>query len=126
MKESVIDMLLNFKSLRFSIDESVETEQRVSHTFKGVGKFSAKDIVFPAGVSVLNSDQHIFEVSDSSLSLSVDMRVEKGYGYYSMDYLSSREAKKDDSDANILLVDNDFRIAEYVTYSVEQVIDDFK
>jgi len=30
------------------------------------------------------------------------------------------------SDATLLLVDNDFRLAEYVTYEVQQIIDDFK
>jgi DNA-directed RNA polymerase alpha subunit len=34
VKESVIDMMLNFKKLRFGTDENVEAMQRVSQRFK--------------------------------------------------------------------------------------------
>lgn len=126
VKQSVIDIMLNFKALRFRIDESVDTETWVSHTFSWVGSFNAGDINFPAGITVLNPEQALFDTSDSSLSVSIEMRVEKWYGYYSIDYLKSREDKKDDWETNILLLDNDFRLTEYVTYEVQQVIDDFK
>jgi len=126
VKESVIDMMLNLKTLRFSVDESLDTETRVSHTFSGVGSYTAADIVCPAGVTVLNGDQYLFENSDPSLNLTIEMRVEKGYGYYSIDFLKTREDKKESKDSGLLLVDNDFRITEYVTYEVVQVIDDFK
>jgi hypothetical protein len=42
-----------------------------------------------------------------------------------MNFLRSREEKNDDSDVNLLLIDNDFKAVEYVTYTVEEVIDDF-
>jgi hypothetical protein len=40
--------------------------------------------------------------------------------------LEAREDKKDARDAQLLLIDNDFKIVDYVTYDVEQVIDDLK
>jgi len=36
VKESVIDILLNIKKLRFSIDESMDSLQWVSQRFSGV------------------------------------------------------------------------------------------
>jgi DNA-directed RNA polymerase alpha subunit len=42
-----------------------------------------------------------------------------------MTFLRAREDKSDDTDVNLLLVDNDFKAVEYVTYAVEEVIDDF-
>jgi DNA-directed RNA polymerase alpha subunit len=54
----------------------------------------------------------------------MEIRIEKGYGYFSIDYLRSRE-KRDDTDANILLIDNEFKMVEYVKYEVVEVIEDF-
>ena len=54
------------------------------------------------------------------------MRVEKGYGYYSIDYLRSRDRKDDDIDANLLLIDNEFKVIDYAKYDVREVIDDFQ
>lgn len=43
-----------------------------------------------------------------------------------MDYLQSRDEEEDNQEVDLLYIDNDFKIVEYVTYDVEQVIDDFK
>lgn len=72
----------------------------------------------------MSEDVHLFEITDPSVELNIDIRIEKGYGYYSIDYLRSRE-KKEDADANILLIDNDFKLVDYVKYDVEEVIEDF-
>ena len=42
-----------------------------------------------------------------------------------MDFLRGREEKANDTDVNILLIDNDFKAVEYVTYEVVEAIDDF-
>jgi DNA-directed RNA polymerase alpha subunit len=36
VKESVIDIMLNFKRLRFAFDEKVESTQRISQRFSGI------------------------------------------------------------------------------------------
>jgi len=66
----------------------------------------------------------LFEITDPSLELNIDIRIEKWYGYYSIDYLRTRE-KKEDSDVNVLLIDNDFKIVDYIKYDVQEVIEDF-
>lgn len=125
VKESVIDMMLNFKTLRFKVDEKVDNIQRVSQRFSGIGIYTSSNIKLPAGISLLNEGVELFEITDPSLELNIDIRIEKGYGYYSIDYLRARDKKDEDVDANMLLIDNEFKVIDYVKYEVEEVIEDF-
>jgi len=125
MKETVIDTMLNFKKLRFKVDENVEKSQWISQRFKGVGQYTAADLKLPSGVEMINSEIYLLEISDASVEIVIDYRVEKGYGYYSRDFLRDREEKEDGQELNTLLIDNDFKAVEYVRYSVEDVVDDF-
>jgi len=93
VKENVISILLNFKKLRFKIDENAESLQRIAQRFKGIGRYTASDLKFPSGVQLLNGDEFLFEITDSSTEINLELRVEKGYGYYSLDYLRQRDKK---------------------------------
>ena len=126
VKENVISILLNFKKLRFKIDENAESLQRIVQRFKGIGRYTASDLKFPSGVQLLNGDEFLFEITDSSTEINLELRVEKGYGYYSLEYLRQRDKKeKDTEEVGLLLVDNDFSLVDYVRYDVEEVIEDF-
>ncbi|UFX82852.1 DNA-directed RNA polymerase subunit alpha C-terminal domain-containing protein [Candidatus Absconditicoccus praedator] len=125
VKESVMDMLLNVKKLRFKIDENAERVQWHSQRFTGVGKYYSDSLKLPSGVEVLNENYYLFEITDPSVELIVDLRVEKGYGYYSIDYLRKRDENQEENDIGTILVDNDFRVVNYVTYDIEEHIDDF-
>lgn len=126
VKENVISILLNFKKLRFKIDENAESLQRIAQRFKGIGRYTASDLKFPSGVQLLNWDEFLFEITDSSTEINLELRVEKGYGYYSLEYLRQRDKKeKDTEEVGLLLVDNDFSLVDYVRYDVEEVIEDF-
>ena len=126
VKENVISILLNFKKLRFKIDENAESLQRIAQRFKGIGRYTASDLKFPSGVQLLNGDEFLFEITDSSTEINLELRVEKGYGYYSLEYLRQRDKKeKDTEEVGLLLVDNDFSLVDYVRYDVKEVIEDF-
>lgn len=125
VKENVINVMLNFKKLRFRINENADTLQRISQRFKGIGVYTAADLKLPSGVELLNGEEHLFEITDSSVELNMEVRIEKGYGYYSLDYLRQRDEKGDGSEVNLLLIDNDFSLVDYVRYDVEEVIEDF-
>ena len=126
VKENVISILLNFKKLRFKIDENAESLRRIAQRFKGIGRYTASDLKFPSGVQLLNGDEFLFEITDSSTEINLELRVEKGYGYYSLEYLRQRDKKeKDTEEVGLLLVDNDFSLVDYVRYDVEEVIEDF-
>ena len=63
----------------------------------------------PAGVSVLNTDAYLFEITDPATEVVFDIRVERGYGYYSIDFLRNRDQKDESgNDVATLLLDNDF------------------
>ena len=126
VRENVIAIMLNLKTLRFKVDENVDSLQWVSQRFKGVGSYSAADLKLPSGIELLNGDVHLFEITDSSVELSIELRIEKGYGYYSLDYLRQRDKAADwSSEVGLLLIDNDFSLVDYVRYDVEEVIEDF-
>ncbi len=122
--ENTIDVMLNFKKLRFGFDENVEPIQWVSQRFSGVGKYSSKDIKLPTGIELYTDDVHLFEITDPSVELNIDIRVEKWYGYYSIDFLRARD-EKEDADVNVLLIDNEFKLVDSIKYEVEEVIEDF-
>ena len=125
VKENVISILLNFKKLRFKIDENAESLQRIAQRFKGIGRYTASDLKFPSGVQLLNGDEFLFEITDSSTEINLELRVEKGYGYYSLEYLRQRDKKEKDTEEVGLLLDNDCSLVDYVRYDVEEVIEDF-
>ena len=123
--ESVIDMMLNFKKLRFKIDEGMDKITWVEQSFKWVGKVYAKDLVLPSGIELINDDVYLFEITDPNTELIISYRIEIGYGYYSLDFLRKREEQKEEQDIWLILIDNDFKVVEYVRYDVEEIIDDF-
>jgi len=125
VKEHVVNILLNFKKLRFKFDESLDKVQWISQKFKWIGNYTAWDLKLPSGIELLNPEETLFEITDSSTEVSMDIRIEKGYGYYSLDYLRNRAKKEESSDVNILLIDNDFKLVDYVKYDVEEIIEDF-
>jgi DNA-directed RNA polymerase subunit alpha len=77
IKESVLDIMLNFKKLRFKIDENIEKSQWISQRFKGVGIYTAADLKLPSGVELINADTRLLEIADGSAEFIVDFRLEK-------------------------------------------------
>lgn len=77
VKENVIVMMLNFKELRFKIDENIEPIQWISQRFKGVGIYKMSDLKLPSGITLLNPDTHLFEITDSAVELNMEIRIEK-------------------------------------------------
>ena len=125
VKENVVNILLNFKNLRFTLDEKIEPIQRISQRFKGLGEYKAADLKLPSWITLLNPDEPLFEITDAATEINMELRIEKWYGYYSLDYLRNRDKKSESKDVNVLLIDNDFKLVDYVKYDVQEVIEDF-
>ena len=125
VKENVVNILLNFKKLRFTFDEKSEPIQWVSQRFKWLWEYKAADLKLPSGITLLNPEEPLFEITDAAVELNMELRIEKWYGYYSLDYLRNRDKKSEWGDVNILLIDNDFKLVDYVKYDVQEVIEDF-
>lgn len=124
VKEDVISMMLNFKKLRFKFDSSVESVQWIPQRFKWIGKYGSNSLKLLSGIELLNDDDYLFEITDPSLELNIDLRVEKWYKYYSVEFLRNRDTEEN-LDVNTLLIDNEFKLVDYIKYDVDEIIDDF-
>ncbi len=125
VKESVLDMVMAFKSLKFKIDSHIENITWVAQKFTGVGQVTSNDLKLPSGIELLTNDVYLFEITDGAAEVYMEYRVEKGYGYITIHQLREREKKAESTDVNLLLVDNTFSIIDYVRYTVEEVATDF-
>ena len=121
----MIAIMLNFKKLRFKFDPSVESIQWVSQRFKGIWQYSSDFLKLPTWIELLNTNEYLFEITDPSLELNIDLRIEKWYKYYSVEFLRSRDSEQENVDVNTLLIDNEFKLVDYIKYDVDEVIDDF-
>ena len=83
VKEDVVQILLNLKKIRLSIegDKPVKLELDV----KGPKEEKASDLNLPAGVKVSNPDQVIATLADNKSKLEVELTAEKGVGYVPVD-----------------------------------------
>ncbi|KKQ38332.1 MAG: DNA-directed RNA polymerase subunit alpha [Candidatus Roizmanbacteria bacterium GW2011_GWA2_37_7] len=77
VKESVLDIMLNLKLVRFKSTDKGPFEMRLSA--KGQKKVYAKDL--EGEIEVVNKDLYLGEITDSKGKLDVEIIVEKGYGY---------------------------------------------
>lgn len=109
VKESVLDIILNLKMLRFKTSGVGPFELTLS--VKGEGMITGKD--FKDGdVSVINKDQFIAEITDDKAKLEITLIIEKGYGY-----VPSEEKEK--KEFGMLAVDSIFSPVTKVNYLVE-------
>lgn len=125
VKESVLDMMMAFKALKFKVDSHIEEITWISQKFSGLGQVSSDDLKLPSGIELLTNDIYLFEITDTAAEVYLEYRVEKGYGYITIHQLRERERKAESSDINLLLIDNTFSVVDYVRYSVEEVATDF-
>jgi len=79
VKESVLDIVLNLKQVRFKGTESGPFVMKLS--VKGPTKVYAKD--FEGEIEVVNGDLYLGEITDAKGKLDLEVIVEKGYGYQS-------------------------------------------
>lgn len=81
LKEDVVELLLNLKKVRLSIEGNEPVTLILSK--KGPGEVTAKDIETPAGVSIANPDLVLATLADRKASLDMEMTAEIGFGYVS-------------------------------------------
>jgi DNA-directed RNA polymerase subunit alpha len=112
VREDVVEILLNLKTLSFIMPDRDEAEIMVSATG---GTVTAADLQLPDGVEVANPEQVICHL-DKKASISMRMKVEKGVGYDpSTNRLSSEESRP----IGQLVLDASFCPVKRVAYDVE-------
>jgi len=111
IKDSVIDMMLNLKDL--VIEKKDDGIEWIKLSKNKAGVVTAKDIKTSAGIKILNPDLYITEIDQDKLNLDLDIRIEKGVGYLSIEELKERE-----DDVSVMLIDANFSPVLSVKYDV--------
>lgn len=93
VKEDVVDISLNLKNVRVKthVDEPVELRLEK----KGAGEVTAADIKTTADVEVINTEQVICTVDDPKATVAIDLVVDSGRGYRSIDEASDARIHSD-------------------------------
>ncbi len=114
IKEDVISILLNLKRVRLAMHQ--EEPLKITLKKNGVGIITAKDIVTPSQIEILNPDQHIAELTAKSASLEIEMTIERGLGYVARDV-----HQKEKVDIGTIALDAVFTPVRRVNYEVENM-----
>ncbi len=109
VKEDVTDVILNLKELVVRSDNEEPTTVHLRVT--GPAEVSAGDIQLPAGVEILNGEQHIATLNKKA-TLAMELRVEQGRGYVPAG-TTAKEA------IGSIPIDAIFSPVKRVTYEVE-------
>ncbi len=112
VKEDVVDLMLNLKGVRFRVYGTEPQSLRI--TKSGKGSVTAKDIQTNADVEIVNPDHVIATIDDAKSKLVVDLVVEVGRGYRTIE----EEAAKKASD--MIALDAIFSPVLRVRYKVEK------
>jgi len=110
VKEDITDLILNIKNLILT----TATEEAVALRLdkKGPGDVTAADIATTSDVVILNPELHIATINAKGI-LAIDLTVEPGRGYLSVD------RNKRESAIGVIPVDAIFSPVRRVTFSVE-------
>ncbi len=113
IKDSILDIMLNLKDLIVTKKDTWIEWLKLQKNKAGV--VTAWDIQAPAGIEILNKDLYITEIDKDGLELDIEIRVEKGVWYKSIEDL-----KENEDDVNILLIDANFSPVLNVKYDIEK------
>lgn len=111
VKEDVVDIMLNVKGVRFRVFSDEPVTLRI--TKQGKGTVTAKDITGNADVEVVNPDHVIATLDDDKAKFVMDLVVETGRGYRTIDESAVKKA------SDHVAVDAIFSPVLRVRYKVE-------
>jgi DNA-directed RNA polymerase subunit alpha len=111
VKEDVVDIMLNLKGIRFRVFSENAQTLRISK--KGKGAVTAGDIATNADVEVVNPDHVIATIDDDKASVVMDLVVEVGRGYRTIEETTSKKS------SDQIALDAIFSPVQRVRYKVE-------
>ncbi|MGH7157940.1 MAG: DNA-directed RNA polymerase subunit alpha [Candidatus Saccharimonadales bacterium] len=111
VKEDLVDIMQNLKLVRFRVFSDEPQTLRIVH--KGKGVVTAKDIQVNADVEVVNPGQVIASVDDDKASFVMDLVVDTGRGYRTVEEGTAKKA------SDFIAVDAMFSPVLRVRYKVE-------
>lgn len=93
VKEDVVDIMLNLKNIKFKAHTDEPVELRLEKA--GAGVVTAADIASNADVEVVNPDQIIATIDDAKTKFAMDLVVESGHGYKTIEESSENRIHSD-------------------------------
>ena len=93
VKEDVVDIMLNLKNVRLNVHTDEPVELRLEK--KGAGTITAADIKTSGDVEIINKDQIIATIDDPKKSVVIDLVVEAGRGYRTIEESSVERVHSD-------------------------------
>jgi len=112
VREDVVEIMLNLKTLSFIMPDRDEAEATINVTG---GAVTAADIQLPDGVEVANPEQIICNL-DKKSSISMRLKIEKGVGY---DPSTNRISTEESRPIGQLVLDASYCPVKRVSYNVE-------
>jgi len=113
--EDVITILMNIKQMRFKLYSS-EVQKAVLKV-KGEKEVKGSDFDFPTQVELVNKDCHIATLTDKKASLEIEIQIEQGVGYESIE----RRKKQEKLETGVLPLDAIFAPVKKVSFKVENM-----
>jgi DNA-directed RNA polymerase subunit alpha len=111
VKEDIVDIMLNLKGVRFRVYGNEPQTLRIVKS--GKGNVTAKDIQTNADVEVVNPDHVIATIDDAKGKLTMDLQVEIGRGYRTIEEGAARKT------TDMIALDAIFSPVLRVRYKVE-------
>jgi DNA-directed RNA polymerase subunit alpha len=111
VKEDVVDIMLNLKGIRFRVYGDDTQSLRITKKSKGI--VTAKDIAVNADVEVVNPDHVIATIDDDKANFVMDLVVETGRGYRTIEEVTAKKA------SDMIALDAIFSPVLRVRYKVE-------
>ncbi len=93
VKEDVVDISLNLKNVRVKTHTDEPVELRLEK--KGAGSVTAGDIKTTADVEIINPEQVICTIDDPKASVAIDLVVDSGRGYRTIEEASDTRLHSD-------------------------------
>lgn len=111
VKEDMVDIMLNLKGIRFRVFGDEPQNLRITKSSKGA--VTAKDIETNADVEIVNPEHVIATIDDAKAKLTMDIVVETGRGYRTVEEGAARKH------SDMIAVDAIFSPVVRVRYKVE-------
>lgn len=114
VKEDIVQIILNLKKTRFRLHEN--EADKVYLNIKGAKEVTAKDLKLNSNVKVANPDQHIASLTSPKAELEIEIKIEKGIGYESVE-----QRERSEKELGVIAIDGLFSPIERVDFKVEDM-----
>lgn len=114
IQEDVVQIILNFKKLRFKVRSDEPQEGRFE--VKGRKEVIGKDLLLPSQVEIANPEQKLATLTSQKAKLIGRFKIEKGIGYQSVE-----QRREEKAAVGEIPIDSLFSPVEKVSYQAERM-----